>query len=186
MARTDSKKRKIQEQQFPSVNKRSSSSSRLKEKADIVSQAQMVKLTYEYTIAELSLLPQKTGERVHSPTFKAKSHPDMRWKLTIYPNGEDKDSKGHLGLYLHRCNLTTEVDSAPVAVYYKFTVLMNEEELKCFAPQKPRLFTTSTNNWGLRKFLSVDQLKCEGINELKIVCTLIYEGKRNWITTFFR
>ena len=71
-------------------------SQNLVEVAGAVSQPEIVELSYEYTIPDLSLVAQKPGECVFSPIFFAKSHPGIQWRLIICPNGKNERSKGPL------------------------------------------------------------------------------------------
>jgi len=187
-----SKKRKVEEQVPPPpvANKRASLSSfsigpsqRLVEKARAVSQPEIVELSYEYTIPDLSLLPQKPGEYVSSSVFHAKSHKNIAWKLKIYPNGDLGDTQGHLSIYLRRCFLRDQ-EKTPSAVIkyvsacYKISLLKNGKEI---VSKMAEDYFYSSKGLGWSKFLSLDQLKGVNNAELKIVCSLVLEADR--ITT---
>ena len=178
-----SKKRKSEAQTAP-VEKRTSlpnssgSSLRLVEKARAFSQPELVELTFEYTIPDLSLLPQKNGEGVCSPSFYAKSHENIKWCFQIYPNGNSEESKGHLSVFLYNKSVQ-ENSILPVTAKYKVTVLKNGEVIRC-ATSGYNEFTSRSFSWGWIKFLSLDQLKSEGNQEteLNFVCQLVCEVKR--------
>ena len=173
-----------------SINSSSSvgASHRLVEKIRTVSQPEMVELSYEYTIPDLSLLSQKIGEHIEIPAFKSKSHPDIMWCLWIYPNGNSEKSKGSLSVFLERiCKEEDEEKCVPC--YFKVCVLRNGVEI---VDQLYHLFQSKTSNWGWLKFCSLDRLKSEGNqigkdnHYLKIVCSLVFEAKRNWLTNLDR
>ena len=186
-----SKKRKVEEQAPPPpvANKRASLSSfsigpsqRLVEKARAVSQPEIEELSYEYTIPDLSLVPQKPGECVSSSVFHAKSHANIAWKLKIYPNGILEDSQGHLSINLRRSFLRdqdkTLSAAKSVGACYKISLLKNGKEI---VSKMADDYSCSSNNFGWSKFLSLDQLKGVNNAELKIVCSLVFEADR--ITT---
>ena len=142
-----------------SINSSSSSggSHRLVEKIRTVSQPEMVDLSYEYTIADVSLLPQNPGDFVSSPCFHAKMHPSIKWHLQIYPNGNNEESRGYLSIYLYCTNLKQEEKAVPVVAHFKFTVFKNGEKLGSAISKKPRPFTDTERNWGFKKCLGLNQ-----------------------------
>jgi hypothetical protein len=177
-----SKKRKVEELQVPSVaNKRASLSSfsigpsqRLVEKARAVSQPEIVELSYEYTIPDLSLLPQNSGKFISSPVIYAKSHKHILWKLRIYPNGDLEDTQGHLSLYLKR-SFRDKEKIPNVSACYKISLLKNGKEI---VSRQADDYFNSLSCVGWCKFLSLDQLKGVNNAELKIVCSLVFEAER--------
>ena len=182
-----SKKRKSEAQTAP-VEKRTSlpnssgSSLRLVEKARAFSRPELVELTFEYTIPDLSLLPQKNGEGVCSPSFYAKSHENVKWYLKIYPNGRTEESIGYLDLFL--VNKSVQENSIlPVTAKYQLTILKNGEKTK-YASSGYHEFTSSRCGLGWGQLLSLDKLKSDGNREtvLNLVCHLICEVKRVCLT----
>ena len=159
------------------------------EKITVVSQPEMVELSYEYTLTDPCLLPQKTGEFILSKIFHAKSHPDIQWQLVIFPNGQSAEKdKGHLSLFIMRVYVNEEEDQSIFPVDLTFTALRNGEELKT-SSNKGIILLSPDKMKGLFKFLNRDDMKSEdgqSSSELKIICTLIYAAKRNWISTYAR
>ena len=153
-------------------------SQNLVEVAGAVSQPEIVELSYEYTIPDLSLVAQKPGECVFSPIFFAKSHPGIQWRLIICPNGKNERSKGHLSLFLGRVfNKDNLDDNLPVSANFKLVALRNGKELESLVSEDPSRFTLSTRYWGNSKFICQDKLKGNH-SELKITCSLVVQAKR--------
>uniref|UniRef100_A0A0K0FD94 Speckle-type POZ protein-like (inferred by orthology to a human protein) n=1 Tax=Strongyloides venezuelensis TaxID=75913 RepID=A0A0K0FD94_STRVS len=55
---------------------------------------------YMYTIKNFSLRPEKTGEKIISPTFVVGSKERSEWCLWVYPNGEEEESKEYVSVFL--------------------------------------------------------------------------------------
>uniref|UniRef100_A0A0K0F3C5 Speckle-type POZ protein-like (inferred by orthology to a human protein) n=1 Tax=Strongyloides venezuelensis TaxID=75913 RepID=A0A0K0F3C5_STRVS len=55
---------------------------------------------YKYTIENFSLRPEKTGEKIISPTFVVGSKERSEWCLWVYPNGEEEESKEYVSVFL--------------------------------------------------------------------------------------
>lgn len=170
-----------------SINSSSSNgvSNHLVEKIRTVSQPEMVELSYEYITADLRLLPQKPGECVSSPIFQSKLHPGIQWQLQIYPNGDKDESKSHLSLYLIRI-CKEEEKGKVVSTHFKMSVLRNgvEKARRTYCLFQP------IDKWGWTKFCSLDELNGKDSqfsnDQLKVVCSLVYEAKRNWLTNLDR
>ena len=60
--------------------------------------------TFTWTIKDFESRPEKLGEAMFSSTFLAKkpNGKDSIWQLSLYPNGEEKDT--HLAIYLLNLN----------------------------------------------------------------------------------
>lgn len=58
-------------------------------------------LTYDWTIRNFSLLPEKNGEYIESPSFSAKTK-DAGWKIELYPRGFDLQSTDYVSVFLQR------------------------------------------------------------------------------------
>ena len=194
-----SKKRKTDSQDAsPNISNRdilpsnSSNSSRMHliENARAVSQSEIVRLTYEYWIPEFSLLPKKIGEPITSPQFYSRSYPNICWALKIYPIGRCEESNGHLGIFLYADFKGKESSNMSVIAWFKLAIFSNGEENVSRQHPEPLKFTANSN-WGWEKMRSFYQLQTVDSNrqledELKIVCSLVFEVKREWITHFRR
>jgi len=150
------------------------------------SQSEIVELTYEYIVPDCNQLIQQTGECIFSPVFHAKSQPTIQWRLRIYPKGS-KNSKGHLGLFLERVNMTEK--DQPVIVKLKFTILRNDKPVS-FIWSVSHSIASQHEGLGWNDLVSQEQLRSDTSNkqkiELKVVCHLVCEVQRNWITSYAR
>ena len=137
-----------------------------------------MELTYEYAIPDFSLLTQENGQAVYCPPFCSKSYKNIQWHLEIYPNGIKEESKGHLSLFL---SLDEPVQRETTAEY-KVSILKNEAVIHS-RKGGPNKFTSEVD-WGFEEFVSVDQLREENNNQTvtKIVCTLVFEAERIYLT----
>uniref|UniRef100_A0A0K0EZZ2 Speckle-type POZ protein-like (inferred by orthology to a human protein) n=1 Tax=Strongyloides venezuelensis TaxID=75913 RepID=A0A0K0EZZ2_STRVS len=77
---------------------------------------------YEYTIQNFSLRPEKTGEKIISPTFVVGSKERSEWCLHICPNGQDEDSKEYISVYL------TLLKPDKAKAKYRFSILNYKKE----------------------------------------------------------
>uniref|UniRef100_A0A0K0F3J7 Speckle-type POZ protein-like (inferred by orthology to a human protein) n=1 Tax=Strongyloides venezuelensis TaxID=75913 RepID=A0A0K0F3J7_STRVS len=77
---------------------------------------------YKYTIENFSLRPEKTGEKIISPTFIIGDKERSEWCLLVYPNGDEEDSKGFISVYL------TLLKPDKAKAKYKFSILNNKKE----------------------------------------------------------
>ena len=87
-----------------------------------------------------------------------------------------------------RVYVNEEEDQSIFPVDLTFTALRNGEELKT-SSNKGIILLSLDKMKGLFKFLNRDDMKSEdgqSSSELKIICTLIYAAKRNWISTYAR
>ena len=164
-----------------------SAGNRLIESVLARSQSEIVELTYEYRVPDSYLLHQKSGECLFSPVFHAKSQPGIQWRLRIYPKGS-RNSKGNLGLFLERVNMSEK--DQPVTVKLRFTLLRNDKPI-FFIWSVPHTIASLHEGLGWNDLVTHDQLKIENNNtkqkvELKILCHLICETQRNWITSYAR
>lgn len=158
---------------------------RLVESVQARSQSEIVELTYEYIVPDCNKLTQQTGECIFSPVFHTKSQPTIQWRLRIYPKGS-KNSKGHLGLFLERVNMTEK--HQPVIVKLKFTVLRNDK-LVSFIWSVSHSIASLHEGLGWNDLVSQEHLRSDSNKqkiELKIVCHLVCEVQRNWITSHAR
>lgn len=158
---------------------------RLVESVQARSQSEIVELTYEYLVPDCSQLSQQTGECIFSPVFYAKSQPYIQWRLRIYPKGS-KNSKGHLGLFLERVCMTEK--DQPVIVKLKFTILRNDKPIS-FIWSVSHSIASLHEGLGWNDLVSQEQLRSDSNKqktELKVVCHLVCEVQRNWITSYAR
>jgi hypothetical protein len=130
-------------------------------------------------------LPQETGNYLTSPVFFAKSHPNICWCLQVYPKGDCEATKDHISLFVARVYRSKE--DLPVIARCKFSLLRNHSEI--FTRSTPPLefkIDMKNDGWGMPKFLSLDKIESNNHdeNEIKIVCHLICEAQRVWITNF--
>ena len=101
------------------------------------------------------------GRQVHCKYFW---HDDVKFKLSIYPNGNERSSQGYVSVFLHN---ESEKD-----VWADFTISMSKEEAK---------FETSNiaenSNWGQPKFFDHDDVRdSDEDDDLAITVTI----KRVW------
>ncbi|KAH9364047.1 hypothetical protein HPB48_016385 [Haemaphysalis longicornis] len=79
----------------------------------------VVKLTYTWTIHSFSMRREETGKKIESSTFSTAGPGNNKWRLQLFPNGEDEESKDFVSLYLRlACS-----DKDDVLAEYKFAVL---------------------------------------------------------------
>ena len=174
------RKRKSPEAQTTPVAKRASLtnssgfSTRLVEKAKAVSRPELVELFFEFIIPDFSLLTQKNGEAVYSPSFHSKCHENIKWKLKIQPDGRTEETKGYLGIFLYNKSVR-ENAILTVTATHKFAVFKNGEN-KVSKKGTYNKFTSCDPSWGWEKLVSLDQLKSEGNQEteIKLVCHLVF------------
>uniref|UniRef100_A0A0K0EZY8 Speckle-type POZ protein-like (inferred by orthology to a human protein) n=1 Tax=Strongyloides venezuelensis TaxID=75913 RepID=A0A0K0EZY8_STRVS len=88
------------------------------------SQTDVNNFKYEYTIQNFSLRPEKTGEKIISPTFVVGSEERSEWCLHICPNGQDEDSKEYISVYL------TLLKPDKAKAKYRFSILNDKKEEK--------------------------------------------------------
>uniref|UniRef100_A0A0K0EZY9 Speckle-type POZ protein-like (inferred by orthology to a human protein) n=1 Tax=Strongyloides venezuelensis TaxID=75913 RepID=A0A0K0EZY9_STRVS len=88
------------------------------------SQTNVNNFKYEYTIQNFSLRPEKTGEKIISPTFVVGSEERSEWCLHICPNGQDEDSKEYISVYL------TLLKPDKAKAKYRFSILNDNKEEK--------------------------------------------------------
>uniref|UniRef100_A0A0K0EWN4 Speckle-type POZ protein-like (inferred by orthology to a human protein) n=1 Tax=Strongyloides venezuelensis TaxID=75913 RepID=A0A0K0EWN4_STRVS len=89
-----------------------------------ISQTDVYNFKYKYTIQNFSLRPEKTGEKIISPTFVVGSKERSEWCLHIYPNGQDEDSKEFISVYL------TLLKPDKAKAKYRFSILNNKQREK--------------------------------------------------------
>uniref|UniRef100_A0A0K0EVZ1 Speckle-type POZ protein-like (inferred by orthology to a human protein) n=1 Tax=Strongyloides venezuelensis TaxID=75913 RepID=A0A0K0EVZ1_STRVS len=77
---------------------------------------------YVYTIENFSLSPEKTGEKIISPTFVIGSKERSEWRLHIYPNGNEEASKEYVSVFL------TLLKPDKAKAKYKFSILNDKKE----------------------------------------------------------
>uniref|UniRef100_A0A0N5CHC3 BTB domain-containing protein n=1 Tax=Strongyloides papillosus TaxID=174720 RepID=A0A0N5CHC3_STREA len=114
--------------------------------------------------------PEKTGEKIISPTFVIGGKERSEWCLHIYPNGEDKDSKEYVSVYLELLKPKKE------KAKYRFSILNDKEEEKNVSYSTgTREFDRNNNKWGFLKFVKKDFLlnKSNGLlinDKFTIIC----------------
>ena len=141
-----------------------------------------MELLYQYSIADLSLLPQKTGEPYFTPTYFSKSHPNMKWRLQIYPNGVTEEVQDYLSLFLNRADIGEEEPNV-VAVFK----ILRKEQIHSRLSQPTQQYNHLSPSFGLLRCVHLDLFKNEKSKEsssLKIICHLICEVQRTWVTNF--
>lgn len=159
--------------------------SRVLESCQLRSQSEIVELSFDHTITDFNLLPQKAGECLFSPVFYATSHPSNQWRVRIYPKGFTSSSK-RFSLFLERVNMKDKEDAVTVKI--KLTLWKNGNKLSsvwCI----PCHLSAKANSFGWPDCLSQDLLRSETKNqtsELKMSFYLVCEVKRNWITSSSR
>ena len=147
----------------------------------VISQREVVQHSYEYTIPDINLLPQKIDQHFDSPAFFANSHPDIQWCLRMYPKGCWDTSKFAVELR----NVTLK-EKLPVVVKCQFSFFNNGVEIQSEWAHFTNLYT-SPDSFPLHIQVSLDKLKrTNDQNELKIVCLLVCEVQRSWFTKFPR
>ena len=60
-----------------------------------------IKTSFLWTIDGFSQLTEETGEELESSTFCAHTDTKTQWYLSLYPNGDIKDNKEFVGLFLN-------------------------------------------------------------------------------------
>uniref|UniRef100_A0A0N5BZC5 BTB domain-containing protein n=1 Tax=Strongyloides papillosus TaxID=174720 RepID=A0A0N5BZC5_STREA len=89
-----------------------------------ISQTDVNNFKYKYTIEKFPLRPEKTGEKIISPTFVIGGKKKSEWCLHIYPNGGEEESKEYVSVYL----VLLKPDKAKAK--YRFSILNDKEEEK--------------------------------------------------------
>uniref|UniRef100_A0A0N5BHP4 MATH domain-containing protein n=1 Tax=Strongyloides papillosus TaxID=174720 RepID=A0A0N5BHP4_STREA len=132
-------------------------------------QGKLKKFNYECSIENFSQRPEKTGERIESPTCVVGNNDEISvWCLYIYPHGSNESSKDFVSVYL----TLLEPDRAKVK-YYKLSILDDKEEEKQIRVNKVIEF--NNRGWGFTKFIKRDVLLNESngllVNDkLTILC----------------
>uniref|UniRef100_A0A0K0FD85 Speckle-type POZ protein-like (inferred by orthology to a human protein) n=1 Tax=Strongyloides venezuelensis TaxID=75913 RepID=A0A0K0FD85_STRVS len=135
---------------------------------------------YKYTIENFSLRPEKTGEKIISPTFVVGSKERSEWCLHIYPNGDNEGSKEYVSVYLELLKPNTAI------IKYRFSILNEKgEEKNIFDSTDTGEFDyiVESYSWGFTKFVRKDFLldRSSGLlinDKLTILCVAeIYELK---------
>jgi len=134
----------------------------------------MVALSYSHSIKIPGWLNEQYVES--SPIFNSRNEPNIKWHFEIYPNGTSKKSKGFLGIFLH-CKNNFKLDDDPnIVAYFKFDVFVNGVKLASVQSNKPKLFSYVKPYWGFKKIMP---RTTAGSFDLKVVCSLMFETKRN-------
>uniref|UniRef100_A0A0K0FD88 Speckle-type POZ protein-like (inferred by orthology to a human protein) n=1 Tax=Strongyloides venezuelensis TaxID=75913 RepID=A0A0K0FD88_STRVS len=107
---------------------------------------------YLYTIENFSLRPEKTSEKIISPTFVVGSKERSEWCLWVYPNGAAEESKKYVSVFL------ILLKPNKVKVKFSLSILNDKEE-----EENVILVTESkdfVNDWGqgYPKFVKKDFL----------------------------
>uniref|UniRef100_A0A0K0F351 Speckle-type POZ protein-like (inferred by orthology to a human protein) n=1 Tax=Strongyloides venezuelensis TaxID=75913 RepID=A0A0K0F351_STRVS len=89
-----------------------------------ISQTDVNNFKYKYTIQNFSLRPEKTGEKIISPTFLIGNKERSEWCLHICPNGQDEDSKEFISVYL------TLLKPDKAKAKYRFSIFNDKKEEK--------------------------------------------------------
>lgn len=139
----------------------------------------VMELNFEWIIRELDFLPQKNGECFYSPTFYAKTNDKIRWRLRVYPKGENNTVANYLSVFLDR---VIDKDNPPVIVKFKIVTLSRNNKGIVFPPTEvlKELGPAPLDNiWGWPKFVALDAIKrgslhSTGPDEFKIVIQLVY------------
>uniref|UniRef100_A0A0K0G3X7 Speckle-type POZ protein-like (inferred by orthology to a human protein) n=1 Tax=Strongyloides venezuelensis TaxID=75913 RepID=A0A0K0G3X7_STRVS len=123
---------------------------------------------YKCSIQNFSLRPEKTGETVTLPTCIIGSEDKLEWCLNIYPNGDFKDSKEYVSIFL--------VLLSPKETYakFRFCILNDKEEEKNISFGDIDSYGNG-GGWGESKFVKKDFLLDEsnGLltnDQLTILC----------------
>ena len=138
----------------------------------------MIELNYDCVIEEPDFLSQKKGDCLYSPIFSAKANAKIRWRLIIYPKGNEETSNDCLGLFLER---VLEKNNPPVVVKFKILSLLKNGKNIAFSPRE---FQHEMGNsplnctWGWSDFVKLDLVQRDNQrvdpDELKICCQLVY------------
>uniref|UniRef100_A0A0N5C027 Speckle-type POZ protein-like (inferred by orthology to a human protein) n=1 Tax=Strongyloides papillosus TaxID=174720 RepID=A0A0N5C027_STREA len=126
---------------------------------------------HKYTIQNFSLRSEMTGEKIISPTFVIGGKERSEWRLEIYPNGDDEDSKEYVSVYLEL--LKPEKAKAK----FRFSILNDKEEEKNVYDCKWAYeFDRNNVNYGLgfSKFVKRDLLLDESNGLLVNGCLVIF------------
>uniref|UniRef100_A0A0K0F3C2 Speckle-type POZ protein-like (inferred by orthology to a human protein) n=1 Tax=Strongyloides venezuelensis TaxID=75913 RepID=A0A0K0F3C2_STRVS len=110
---------------------------------------------YIYTIENFSQRFEKTGEKIISPTFVVVNKERSEWCLWVYPNGDNKDSKEYVSVYLELLKPNIAI------VKYKFSILNEKgEEKNIFDSAYTGEFgyNVESFSWGFTKFVKKDFL----------------------------
>ena len=156
-SKSSRKRKKIEE--APAVelkvalSNRISTNPRLVEKATVISQREVVQHSYEYTIPDINLLPQKIDQHFDSPPFSSDSHPDIQWCLRMYPKGCWDTSK--FAVELRNVKLKEKL---PVVVKCQFSFFNNGVEIQSEWAHFTNLYT-SPDSFPLHIQVSLDKLK---------------------------
>uniref|UniRef100_A0A0K0FQ12 Speckle-type POZ protein-like (inferred by orthology to a human protein) n=1 Tax=Strongyloides venezuelensis TaxID=75913 RepID=A0A0K0FQ12_STRVS len=79
---------------------------------------------YKYTIENFSLRPEKIGKKIILPAFVVGSKERSEWRLHIYPNGENGNSKEYVSVFL----ILLKPDKAKIK--FRFSILNDKKEKK--------------------------------------------------------
>ncbi|XP_023704919.1 protein roadkill, partial [Cryptotermes secundus] len=139
-------------------------------------QFKVVKLSYMWSITNISFCSDKMGEILESSTFSAGANDKLKWCLRVYPKGRDEESKDYLSLYLRlvSCNKSE--------VRAKFTLsILNAKREETNAKESQRAYRFVQGTWiGYPKFIRRDFLldEANGLlpdDKLTIFCEVSVE-----------
>uniref|UniRef100_A0A0N5B281 Speckle-type POZ protein (inferred by orthology to a human protein) n=1 Tax=Strongyloides papillosus TaxID=174720 RepID=A0A0N5B281_STREA len=123
---------------------------------------------YKCSIQNFSRRPEKTGEKIMLPTCIIGSEDKLEWCLHIYPNGDFKDSKEYVSIFL--------ILLSPKETYaeYKFCILNDKKKEKNISFGDIDNFCNGGGS-GVSKFAKKDFLLNESNgflinNQLTILC----------------
>ncbi|KAH9364044.1 hypothetical protein HPB48_016382 [Haemaphysalis longicornis] len=107
------------------------------------------KFTYTWTIHDFSLRRQETGQNIESPTFSTKGPGNRYWRLQLYPNGFNEESKDFVSLYVRDAAADDCKDKYPID--YKFAVI--DEGGHKASLQEWTCYFSKGGSWGFAKFI---------------------------------
>jgi len=126
---------------------------------------------------------KKPGEKITSPYFHAENEEDVKWCITLFPNGNKEENLGHLAVYL---SLTkTPTNRSALATKFSFTLLAEEEGR--ILPSRPINRAAFTFILGEHPSRGCPQFaKLSDVLKRKVfslTCKLEYEDSRTTTTT---
>ncbi|XP_001602264.2 speckle-type POZ protein-like isoform X1 [Nasonia vitripennis] len=119
------------------TEKMSNISDTVSKKLSSLTQVEVIRTSYIWTIHNFSFLSVESTKKVKSSVFTMGANKEYQWRLRMYPHGCDEEDSNHLSLFLQ---LVSPTDT-PVSAKFDFSIIKPDGQKHTLASHKIRSYT---------------------------------------------